>query len=373
MTPENRRPHTPATKELHPGIVPVEEGGERPHLEDAPSIQDINTGEIPTLLPDHSGKLVLTKEERSSDEFQQKTDALRAYHQERSTVDTAPSHTARNITLGAASLLLAGGAIAGVTALNNQPSNTPPETEPSATGGPIAGETQAPAPTNTVESPLASPTNLGPLETAQPTPSASEVAPGALNEFGITTAEYEEVKKSLTIDASTHKTPEEVTSAFMNVIDTYYAGGHSMETRNAHYDDTTPNGQVGWNAWSNELYTKALKESVLTPSSIERSDSPIPNLQENKSIVNRLWVNSAKAGEKEYKVTTSFTIEDVSSVSENGFTILGTSTKVDNSAEVPSAASDSARIIDKIQSKNVEIMFIKIDNQWRVASYTNVG
>lgn len=171
MTPENRRPHTPATKELHPGIVPVEEGGERPHLEDAPSIQDINTGEIPTLLPDHSGKLVLTNEERSSDEFQQKTDALRAYHQERSTVDAAPSHTARNITLGAASLLLAGGAIAGVTALNNQPSNTPPETEPSATGGPIAGETQAPAPTNTVESPLASPTNLGPLETAKPSAS----------------------------------------------------------------------------------------------------------------------------------------------------------------------------------------------------------
>lgn len=173
MTPENRRPQAPATKEVNPSIVPVAEGGER-GLDNAPSIQDITDSEIPTLLPNHSGELVLTDEERNSDEFQKKTDALRAYHQERTTVDTAPSHTARNVTIGAASLLLVGGTIGGVAALNNQPSNnTPPETEPSATSGPVAGETQAPAPTNVAESPLASPTNLGPLETEKPTPSAT--------------------------------------------------------------------------------------------------------------------------------------------------------------------------------------------------------
>ncbi|MNQ27266.1 hypothetical protein D3C85_405210 [compost metagenome] len=189
MTPENRRPQTPLTREINPGIVPIEEGGERPHIVDAPSVQDINTGEIPTLIPDHSGRLVLTDDERSSDEFQQKTDALRAYHQERTTADTASSHTTRNITIGAASLLLVGGAIGGVAALNNQPSNTPPDTEPSAAGSPIAGETQTPAPTNTAESPLASPTNLGPLETAKPTtvPETKkptvEVMPASLEQY----------------------------------------------------------------------------------------------------------------------------------------------------------------------------------------------
>lgn len=82
MTPENRQ-QVPVTKELNPGIVPIEEGGERPHTEDAPSIQDVNTGEIPTLLPDHSGQLILTDEERSSEVFQEKTDAQRAYHEQR--------------------------------------------------------------------------------------------------------------------------------------------------------------------------------------------------------------------------------------------------------------------------------------------------
>lgn len=86
MTPENR-PQTHITKEVNPGIIPVDEGGERAH-ESAPSVQEIiNTGEIPKLVPEHSGELVLTDEERRSREFQHQTDAQRTYHEQR-TVET---------------------------------------------------------------------------------------------------------------------------------------------------------------------------------------------------------------------------------------------------------------------------------------------
>ena len=189
MTPENRRPQAPVTKELHPGIVPVDEGGERPHLDDAPSVQDINTGEIPTLLPDHSGKLILTNEERNSDDFQRLTDAQREYHEQRTSTEPNKSHRRRNIAIGTTSLLLVGGATAGIIAANSESSDTPVETKPSATSAPTAGETQTPVATAPVESALASPTNLGPLETPKPTATAEtqkptvEVMPVSLEKY----------------------------------------------------------------------------------------------------------------------------------------------------------------------------------------------
>lgn len=79
--------------------------------------------------------------------------------------EVTTSHTGRNIGIAATSLVLAAGAAAGVVAVNSQP-HTSPNTQPSATGTPTTGETQVPAATKTPESPLASPTNLGPLETA---------------------------------------------------------------------------------------------------------------------------------------------------------------------------------------------------------------
>lgn len=59
-------------------------------------------------------------------------------------------------------------AAAGVVVANNQSSGAPHEAQPSATSAPVPGETQAPVETKPAESPLASPTNLGPLETAKP-------------------------------------------------------------------------------------------------------------------------------------------------------------------------------------------------------------
>lgn len=370
MTPEKKSSNINLEAIGHSGDLEGNLQEDHYDKENASSVQefkDLDTDQIRQVapVPESSGVLILTPAEQPA--FKEKYSALVESHK------PTESHTRRNVTIGAASLLLVGGAIGGVTALNNQPSNTPPETEPSATGSPIAGETQAPAPTNTVESPLASPTNLGPLETAKPTPSASEVAPGTLNEFGITAIEYEKVEKSLTIDANVHKTPTEVTNAFTNVINNYYAGGHSAEIRDAHYDDTTPNGKVGWNAWSNELYTKAITESLFIPGYAERSDSAIPNLENNKREVNRLWVNSLKAGEEKYTMTTSFSIDNISNVTENSFTVTGTSYQLDNSADIPSAASDSARIIGTQETENVEITFVKHGEQWHVVSYAIVS
>ena len=350
---------------------------ELPLTEGTPSIQefnDLDTGELGQVLPAPETSGALTLEDNERDDFQRKLAAQREYNEQRASKATeSQSHTGRNIGIAATSLVLAAGATAGVVIANSQPQATSPNTQPSATGAPVPGETQAPAATKTPESPLASPTNLGPLETAKPTPSKVETAPGALNEFGITAAEYEKVKDSVTIDANVNKTPAEVAKAFTTVLDNYYAGGHSMETRNAHYTDTTPKGQVGWNAWSNELYTKALTESLFIPGYSDRSDSAIPNLEENKSIVNRLWVNAAKANEKEYKSTTAFTIEKVSDTTENAFTVVGTLSQVDNSAEIPSAASDSGRINGTLVSKNVEVSFVKHGDQWQVFSLANIG
>lgn len=149
MTPENRRPEAPVTKELHPGIVPIEEGGERPHIEDAPSVQDVNTGEIPTFLPNHSGELVLTDEERNSREFQEKTD----YYKQRAAeteVGWSPTDgesladSAEQTKRGKGKLLaiLGGTAAAAVTAAslfllpkgeNNANDNQPTPTQPVAT------------------------------------------------------------------------------------------------------------------------------------------------------------------------------------------------------------------------------------------------
>lgn len=157
MTPENRRPQAPLSKEIHPGIIPVEEGGERPHLEDAPSVQDINTGEIPTLLPDHSGKLILTDEERSSKEFQEKTD----YYKQRTaenetgwlpTDNEALTNSTDQTRHGKGKMfaILGGTAAAAVTAASlfllpkgeSTDNNNPTPTQPVATGEVTPGQTQ---------------------------------------------------------------------------------------------------------------------------------------------------------------------------------------------------------------------------------------
>lgn len=163
MTPENRHPQTPATKEVNPGIIPVEEGGERPHAIDAPSVQDVNTGEIPALIPEHSGELILTDEERRSKEFQNKTD----YYKQ--SVDTAPKKR-RALLLGgaaAAAVALAAGLFAGAKS-NENTGNTPAPTQPVATAPAATAEatpikTETPATTGSSEY---DPATAAPLETA---------------------------------------------------------------------------------------------------------------------------------------------------------------------------------------------------------------
>jgi hypothetical protein len=369
MTPENRNSHINIKRVPHTGNL---EGDfqELPHTESAPSVQDVDTGEIPRIMPQTSGDLTLTDDERGP--FQDKLAAQRAYHEQRTTEPTE-SHRGRNIAIGTTSLLLVGGVVAGVTVLNNQPSTTPPEASPSASGVPVPGQSETAIPQTTAEAtPSISPSNITPLETQTPTPSISEVAPGGLNEFGITEAEYEKVKKSLTIDASIYKNPTEVTNAFMGVLNNYYAGGHNKQDRDAHLSADTPAGKVGWNAWSNELYTKAITESVFIPGYDDRSDSAIPNLNNNKSIANRLWANANRANEKEYKLTNTFVIEEVSAVTENSFTVTGTDIQSDNSSEIPSVASDSAKF-GTLAAKNTEIVFVLHGDRWDVASYAKVG
>lgn len=126
MSPENR-PQSPNTKDLHPGIVPIDQGGERPHEEDVPSIQTIDTGEIPTLVPDHSGELTLKEQERGP--FQEKLDAQRQYHQARSESTTEKSFWTKRTKVATAigSVLLAAGIGTGVSVANMNNHSTSPE------------------------------------------------------------------------------------------------------------------------------------------------------------------------------------------------------------------------------------------------------
>lgn len=145
---------------------------ELPLTEGTPSIQefnDLDTGELGQVLPAPETSGALTLEDNERDDFQRKLAAQREYNEQRASKATeSQSHTGRNIGIAATSLVLAAGAAAGVAIVNSQPQASP-NTQPSATGAPVPGETQAPAVTKTPESPLASPTNLGPLETAKPT------------------------------------------------------------------------------------------------------------------------------------------------------------------------------------------------------------
>lgn len=145
---------------------------ELPHIEGTPSVQEfqgLDTSELEQVMPAPETSGALTFEDSERDDFQRKLAAQREYHEQKNS-KTTESHTGRNIAIGATSLLLVGGTVAGVVALNNQPSRTPLKAEPSVAGTVVPGETQAPAATKSAESPLASPTNLGPLETAKPTP-----------------------------------------------------------------------------------------------------------------------------------------------------------------------------------------------------------
>lgn len=344
---------------------------ELPHTEGTPSIQefnDLDTGQLEQVIPAPETSGALTLEDNERDDFQRKLTAQREYHEQRASRATE-SHTGRNIAIGATTLLLAGGTVAGVVIANNQPSNTSPEANPSATGAPVPGETQAPAETKPAESPLASPTNLGPLETTKPTPSSSETAPGSLNEFGITATEYAAIKESLSIDAAQYTTPEAVTAAFMERLERYYAGGHSMKERAAHYTAQTPSGGVGWNAWSEELYTKALEEATFISGYRENiAGNVLQTLADNKEVANRLWVNAAKAHEKNYVINQSFEITDIA-VSGDSFTVTGTEIVTDNSNEVPSAASDSQKI-GTLRDTGAVIQFMKdpVKNKWFVVS-----
>jgi hypothetical protein len=101
---------------------------ELPLTEDAPSVQEfqgLDTSELQQVAPapETSGTLMLGDSERPA--FQDKLTAQREYHEQKSS-STSESHTGRNITVGLATLALAGGAIAGVTALNNHSSEAAP-------------------------------------------------------------------------------------------------------------------------------------------------------------------------------------------------------------------------------------------------------
>ncbi len=187
--PENNFPSTPIQEAIVPhsnengvGIeVPVEEFKSESTGKTIPLDRAIGKGY--TKFP--TGEIALTPEgdrfitvndpeltDTGSDPQSQETnnDIADTTETTPTTVESTPSHPGRSVAIGAATLLLAGGAVTGVVLANNQPSNTPPEANPSATGAPVPGETQAPTARPSSEvSPSADPSNITPLETASPT------------------------------------------------------------------------------------------------------------------------------------------------------------------------------------------------------------
>jgi hypothetical protein len=151
---------------------------ELPPTEDAPSVQEfqgLDTSELQQVAPapETSGTLTLGDSERPA--FQDKLTAQREYHEQKSAT-TTESHTGRNITVGLAALALAGGAIAGVTALNNHS----PEAAPSASATNNEGV-------------------VGELPTATATASAERTLPAKTEATSATNTGLEGYTKSITV------------------------------------------------------------------------------------------------------------------------------------------------------------------------------
>jgi hypothetical protein len=176
---------------------------ELPLTEDAPSVQEfqgLDTSELQQVAPapETSGTLTLGDSERSA--FQDKLTAQREYHEQKSAT-TTESHTGRNITVGLATLALAGGAIAGVTALNNHSSEAAPSASATNNEG-VVGELPTATATASAERTLpakteaTSATNTG-LEGY--TNSITITLPERTG-AGVTDAEVAEVVKELKIE-----------------------------------------------------------------------------------------------------------------------------------------------------------------------------
>ncbi|GAB3558801.1 hypothetical protein GCM10027405_05540 [Arthrobacter alkaliphilus] len=201
------------------------------------------------------------------------------------------------------------------------------------------------------------------------TPSQATIQPaGPLSEFGITDAEYKAIVESYAIDANQYKTPEQVTAAFMERINKYYADGNSLDARTAHSSYKSRDGvYIGWNAWATDLYTKALMEGLYVSAAQEKGGLG-EQYAANDVIVKSLWINSINAGEVPYKLTNSFAITDVVEKTASSFTVRGTQTVADNSAQVPSAARDSRKIGTKtFPNSRISFMLNSMNHRWIVA------
>lgn len=232
---------------------------------------------------------------------------------------------------------------------------------------PATNSAAQPKKTDTTSS---SATLVTPEPYTSPTTADTGAATIGLNEFGITDAEYDAIEKSFVIDAKEHTEPKAVVAAFIARTEQYYMGGLTKENRDRHFSDTTPSGRVGWNAWVNELYTKAFEEAIFAPGYRSmRGGDIIEKYASNKVIIASLWANSIKGNDTPYNVEMSFDIEDVT-VTGNSFVAAGTENIQDNSAQVPSVATDSRKI--ESHSSGSKITFAKDAalNRWYVTNKT---
>ena len=284
----------------------------------------------------------------------------------RAPLDTLPetttretSHTGRNVAIAVASVALAAGAGAGIYAAS---ANNQPRPQEQATDN---NEDQAAG----TPSSFASPSNTQALESAPATaPAKIEPAKGVASEFGITDAEYQQLVQSYAIDADKYTTPEQVTAAYVARINAYYSAETTRKSITDHASYAAPDGQhFGWNAWATNLHTKAMMDGLFAP---RAQDDPAVRAQyaSNATEFRRMWANSVKANEPEYKVALSVVPTDTQAT-PTSIVVTGTETIRDNSAQVPSAASDSHKI-GEMSYPNSKITFVldAPQHQWRVLS-----
>ena len=240
----------------------------------------------------------------------------------------------------------------------------------SCSSGPVAESTvkATQAATAPVETTAPSPTGI-PSQTA----GAAEVITGQ-NEFDISNAEYQTIVDGFKIELPANAPASQVLAAVTDKLTLYFASGDNKAEHDAHYTWDGPSGEQGWNAWSNDLYTKALGEGLFVDgySALPASASDLDNLSGNKTESNRIWANTLRTGDPSYKITVSYTPDNIQTT-PNSVTAVGTYTFSSNALDNPTSANDSKAITQPENTPDVKITVTYDGTNWRVDQLNTVG
>jgi hypothetical protein len=244
----------------------------------------------------------------------------------------------------------------------------------SAAKGSTQTETLPPKPTTSASAPVTPGAKESTTPAVIPTPQPTETltqnteATGKAAEYNMTNAEYQQIVDSFKIDRTAHPTPESALAAFNAAMTQYFNGGHTQADHTKHYEWSAPNVAPGWNSWSNEVYSSAIQEGMFDKGYINTDSNYISKMKDLKLEANRMWANTNRDNQPDYKIAFNLVAKDGIKVFDNGgFIAYGDIVYTDNAADNSSTATDSHAIgTYTIPNESVAMAPDEQTNTWRV-------